>query len=258
MFELAKAGSFLLSPLTVVTLLGGIALLLAGWGRRRAAAATGIASYTLLWVASMPATAYVLQSSLENMHPAQPIAALPRADAIVVLGGALSGASPPQRPSFIINASGTRVWHAALLYQAGKAPLVIVAAGNVPQEAHVQPEAQAIAEMLQGLGVPRHALLLDTLSRNTRENARKALPLAQAAGVRSALLVTSATHMERALRTFDHHWAPSGIRVTPAPVDHRAFAAPAGLNAWLPTVSALAVVTSTIREFAGIAAVGIM
>ena len=258
MYDLAKLGGYLLSPLTAAMLLGLLAWLLLAFGKRRAALWLGLAGYAGLWIASMPATAIALVGHLESRYPAQPLEAAPRAAASVVLGGALSGAYPPVRPSFVFTPAAGRVWHAAALYHAGKAPLIIVAAGNRPHEAELQPEAQAIGEMLRALGVPAHAIRLEGHSRNTRENAEHALAHAQAAKARAALLVTSAMHMDRALLTFQRAWQGSGVMVIPAPTDYRVVGTAELPGMWFPTASALSNVTSALKEFAGKSVLAIM
>src|SRR5439155_9010624 len=112
-----------------------------------------------------------LVSALEEQYPALAPEATPVADAIVILGGAVAGAKLPERPTLTLSASSTRVWHAAALYRAGKARWVVAAAGNRPEHASEQTEADAIAQMLVQLGVPRSAILLEGASRTTRENA---------------------------------------------------------------------------------------
>jgi len=175
-----------------------------------------------------------------------------------VLGGALMGAYPPARPSFIATPAAGRVWHAAALFHAGKAPVVIVAAGNRSHDSELQPEAQAIGEMLRGLGVPAHAIRLEGHSRNTRENAEHALAHARAVQARSVLLVTSAIHMRRALRTFERAWEGSGVRVIPAATDYRVIADASEPDMWLPTASALANVTGALKEYAGMLALAMI
>jgi uncharacterized SAM-binding protein YcdF (DUF218 family) len=68
------------------------------------------------------------------------------------------------------------------------------------------------------LGVPRSALILDTKSRNTRENAVNTAAIFKVRGWRSGILVTSAAHMPRALAAFQR----VGLSVVPATTGVRA------------------------------------
>src|SRR5262249_22449780 len=66
--------------------------------------------------------------------------------------------------------------------------------------------------LLLEFGVPPAALILDTKSRNTRENAVNTAAIFKARGWRSGILVTSAAHMPRALAAFQQ----VGLNVVPA------------------------------------------
>ena len=69
-------------------------------------------------------------------------------------------------------------------------------------------------EWLQALGVPadRIRLLARSVS-NTREEALAALPYCRLEGVRRLLVVTSPYHTRRALATFTHVFAGSGVEI---------------------------------------------
>jgi uncharacterized SAM-binding protein YcdF (DUF218 family) len=258
-FELSKIARYLLAPLTWVFALwiaAGAGLLLR---RRRWAVTLAFAGFATLWAASLPVVAHALAAPLEDKYPALLASATPRADAIVVIGGALSGASPPRRPTFGLGPAASRVWHTAQLYRAGKAPWVIVAGGNQPGQEHEQLEADAIVEMLGVLGVPQQAIRMEGQSRNTRENAANSLPLVLSLGAKRVLLVTSAVHMPRAVKTFEKAWAGSGVQVVAATTDvesvpPRRFSA----KLWIPDASSLAFVTKLIKEYAGGLALDIM
>jgi uncharacterized SAM-binding protein YcdF (DUF218 family) len=199
-----------------------------------------------------------LTASLENSYPVLSVQAAPKADAIVVLGGSVIGRRPPQRPSITLTSASTRVWYAAELYRAGKAKWIVVAAGGEPEFPNEQVEADAIAEMLGVLGVPAEAIRLDTKSRNTAENAANALPILAQLGARRVLLVTSAEHMPRALKTFTKVWANSHIELIPAPTDVDAGQNASALLLWIPSPNGLLGVTKALKEYAGMAALGII
>jgi len=258
MYEAAKLAGYLLSPLTVVLGLFVAAALCRWSGSHRWAAALALTAFAGLWAASTPWIAQTLKHELEARYPALAPEATPSADALVVLGGALSTGAGPQRPSFGMGRSASRVWHAAALYAAGKAKWVVVAAGNQPGEEHFQTEADAIAEMLLRLGVPRTAIRLDGTSRNTRENAVQAGAVVKRLGARTILLVTSAVHMPRAIKTFNKEWQGSGIALIPAATDFSAHHNRGAPQLWFPTASALSDVTSTVKEFAGLIALDMM
>jgi uncharacterized SAM-binding protein YcdF (DUF218 family) len=175
------------------------------------------------------------------------------------LGGALSSAHPPQRPGFVLGPASARIVHAAALYRAGKAPWIVVAAGNRPDVADFQVEADAISLFLHDLGVPASAIRLDRQSRNTRENAAMVRPILRQLGAKRVLLVTSAQHMPRAMRTFGLVWGDGEPLLIPAVTDVRAVGEPATHpRMWLPSLEALVSVTKALKEFAGMAALAII
>ena len=250
---------YFLSPLTLALFIGLLALVLrlAGWRRR--AMTLAATAFGVLWLGSTPWIAEALTNHLERQYPAIAPQDSPAADAILVLGGAVAGAKPPQRPTLMLLPSSTRVWHAAALYRAGKARWVFVAAGNRPEHANEQVEADAIREMLVQLGVPESAIVLERASRTTRENAANVLPALRQRGVRTVLLVTSGIHMPRALQTFVRVWGPDAPKLIPAATGG-AGPGPDGapLQLWLPSLDALISVTRSLKELAGMAGLAII
>ena len=65
------------------------------------------------------------------------------------------------------------------------------------------PEANTMAELLALLGVPADALILETRSRNTYENAVEVKQELAALGAERVGLVTSAMHMPRSVALFE-------------------------------------------------------
>ena len=238
----------------MLALLGGLVALGLVWrGRRRAGVALAGLCLAALWLFSTPWVAWALAMPLEQRHPPVPAAASPVADAVLVLGGALSAPLPPEQPHIGFGMAAERVWHAASLYRAGKARWVLVSGGNKPGYEDVAPEAEAIAEVLRALGVPAGALRLEGRSRNTRENAAFSRPMVRQVGARRVLLVTSALHMPRALRVFRLAWAGTGVEVVPAVTDVEA-CRPQGLQWWhfVPDARALAGTSRAWKEHLGL------
>ncbi len=204
-----------LMPLSVILLLGAAALVLAARKRFRAAAGTGAAAFLLLLAIATPAVSDAMVRSLEGRYlPVLPQDS-PSADAIVVLGGCLDPALPPRLTPELIGSSD-RLLHAARLYRAGKAPVVVASGGFVPWTASARPEGEAMAALLQEWGVPPGAILVEPRSRTTRENAEETERILRPRGARSVLLVTSAIHMPRAMAAF----RATGLTVTPSPTDY--------------------------------------
>lgn len=228
MFVLNKIIIAVVSPLGTALLLGVLALVAAGLKQRKIAVWLG--AFAILWIYlwSTPVMSYRLQSWLEEDYPPVKMQAVPKADAIVVLGG---GMRPPtrSRPSFDLGSAADRVWHALRLYAADKAPLIILSGGH-ESSVSLTSEAEAMGWWLVEAGIPTEAILLEGQSRTTAENAAFTAPLLKEKKIKRVLLVTSATHMRRARAFFE----AEGLEIIPAATDHEAEPPPPGIRAFLP------------------------
>jgi uncharacterized SAM-binding protein YcdF (DUF218 family) len=247
---LNKIIALLISPLGTGMLLLVLALGLAWWRgsvgawRRRGMQACWVLCLGWLWLWATPATSQWLTTALQDEYPAQAVQALPAAQAVVLLGGGMVGPDA-RRPYPDLGRAADRVWHAARLYHAGKAPLLVATGGGDPAVSPMS-EASAMKLLLLDLGVPESALVLEEASFNTRENALNTAALLKARGVQRVLLVTSALHMRRAVR----HFEAAGLQVVPAACDH----APApsdGWQRWIPSADALSNSAEAIKALAG-------
>jgi uncharacterized SAM-binding protein YcdF (DUF218 family) len=246
LFYAGKFVQFLVSPLNLSI---GLSLLALALGRRRPGARNLLvfAGVALLWGSSTNFAAYWLMRGLERQYPILPAAQFPSADAIVLLGGTVYPVEPPRVEAEEM--SGSRAVRAARLFHAGKAPKILCA-GGVPYEPSpgvVRNEAVDMRELLQDLGVPASAVVLEENSRNTAENAMYAARILKESGNSSVLLVTSAFHMPRAVALFEKE----GLQVVPAPSDVRATGDPWRLARLLPTPEALKLTTLAVNEYVG-------
>lgn len=243
---ISKFATCLLSPLGSSLCLLILALFLAWRRRPRIGMACGALAVVWLWAWSMPVLSLWLRGTLEDQFAQRPLSRVPQAQALVMLGG---GVSPPSGKATDINlgAAADRVWYAARLFHAGKAPLLILSGGYDP-ERHADSEARAMAAFMADLGVPAQALVLEEQSRNTRQNAAYSAALLKARGIDRILLVTSALHMPRAMALF----TAQGLQVIPAPTDFEARQAPPpGILAWLPDALALDASGRAMKEIVG-------
>jgi len=176
--------------------------------------------------------------------------------AILVLGGTVDPVA--SRPGFVEgNDSFERLTAAATLYRAGAAPLVIASGGTNSLTFPKEKEGPYMAELLELMGVPNTAIIIEDTSRNTYENILNSkailhtLRTSDAAGVPSSaplLLVSSAWHLPRALAIC----RKQGLAVHPFSVDSQAepLLLPADL---FPDAWALTRTTRLIREWIGLA-----
>ena len=245
----SKVAAALLLPLNLSLLLGLAALILARRHRGGAAAACGLLAVAILAAASLPAASDALVASLEREFPPADPAAAPTAGAIVVLGGAVAPGMPPRRGPELVEASD-RVLHAARLYRAGRAPLVVPSGGRVPWSTAARTESAEMADLLAEWGVPRAAIVEEAKARTTSENAVETAKLLRARGIRRVLLVTSSLHMRRALAAF----RAEGVEAIPSPCDARVEASRkrTALD-WVPRPEALERTHDALWELLGLA-----
>jgi uncharacterized SAM-binding protein YcdF (DUF218 family) len=229
---------------SVLTLFGG---LLATLGYSRSAATCAISAGLLLWTCSTPIVAEWLVNTLERQYPARTLPATPTAEVAIVLGGGLRPASPPRLVADFGDASD-RIVHAARLYRARKVKRVLVTGGSIPWNQGVAPEAELIRNILVEFGVPEAAIAFAGESRNTYENALEITKLRAITPFDTALLVTSALHMPRAMATFQK----AGIPVVASSTDVRViYKAERLVFDWLPDSESLDLTTKALKEWMG-------
>lgn len=232
----------LVSPLGTSLVLGLFASLWALGRCKRAAVLTGLLAWVWLLVWSLPVSSDALYRWVTQDYPAQSLAEVPSADVIVLLGG---GINPSDRlnPNADLNQAADRMVVAAQLFHLGKASHIILSGGS--ESTYLTSEAQAMADLLVLLGVPRAALIFEDRSTNTRSNAQLTAPILANIGAKQILLVTSALHLPRAIADFN----VPGIRVIPVAADFEARARPTW-RAWIPDSRALDISARTFKELA--------
>lgn len=238
----------IISPLGTSICLALLAVLLGLARWPRSAISAGVLALTWLCAWSIPVLAnWVSEEVSEGFPPLaseQSIAQLNPAGAIVLLGGGVDPGTA-KRPWPDLGESSDRVWMAAKLWHAQRAPLIVASGGHDPRS-HTQSEAEAMRDLLVALGVPERAIMLESTSRNTRQNATQTAKLLGEHRVRKVLLVTSASHMKRALV----HFRETGLEVAPVPTDHASIDF-ADLRRFIPTAQALALSTRAFKEWVG-------
>lgn len=149
-----------------------------------------------------------------------------RADVIVVLGaGRMRGdrAWDEDQPGLM---AYERLRYAARLAKASGLPVLTSGGlhyGAPPSEAYIM--ARSLSD---DYGV--EVRWQEGMSRTTWENAQLSARLLREAGIRRVVLVTHATHMPRALWSFEH----AGFEVVPAPVGYIGVDNARPLGGWLP------------------------
>lgn len=169
-------------------------------------------------------------------------------DVIVMLGGgALPDVTGVHGLGQLSGSAANRLLTTAQLYHRLQVP-VLVSGGQVYQTGGA--EAEIAKSILISLGVPAEKIIVEGRSRNTTENAIYSKQLMEVNALHKPILVTSAFHMERAIRQFNK----IDIQVLPYPTDYQAKRTVAvELAAQLyPSAAALQNVSLAIKEYIGI------
>lgn len=236
----------LVQPLPLALLLTALGTLLLWYGRRVSGAVLVGIAVAGLYLLATPLVSDLLVGSLERRFPPPAFEELPNADAIVVLGGGIQPAAPPRRAANLTHAAD-RIRHGAALYHAGKARWIITT-GARPYPGTADNAAEAAADLLADLGVPRGDIVARAESTSTRHDARAVAEVMRSHAVGDVLLVTSALHMPRALATFQ----AAGISAWPAPTDYEVTDPPiAGNLRWFPDPGAFFRSSRAWHEYVG-------
>lgn len=140
----------------------------------------------------------------------------PAVDGILVLGGGVSTALSDARAQPVPNRDGERLMEFVALSRRYPAARLVFAGGSPPHDAGA--EAAASARIFQALGLAPERVVFENLSQTTWENAVNALALVKPEPGQRWLLVTSASHMPRAVGAFRAAGWPD---VTAWPVAYR-------------------------------------
>ena len=220
------------------------------WTLRRRRIGGGLMAFAFAWslLWSIPWFSAQLRGTLADRNPVVAEAALPKADAIVVLGGGRyhgwmrRGSVDPDELKTSRLAAGARAW------LAGRAPLIVLSGGGNGNGG--PSEAEVMAEAIVKADIPASALVLEDRSASTDDNARLTATLLRQRGMRKVLLVTSTVHMPRASLLF----RKAGIEVVPVPVPEGRLGA-GWEERWLPSPRALWRSGRALKEYAGLLAI---
>jgi uncharacterized SAM-binding protein YcdF (DUF218 family) len=235
----------LIIPLNLAVTLLVVAVLLFILRWRRSAGLLVILA--LAWVTfwSVPSSSLWAGGMLEQRYPHEAAASLPQAQAIVVLGGNTLGGRRNWFEPYDSKTAILRTDTAARLYDAGRAPLIIVSGAALDGG---RSEATVMASALERDGVPAAAIVQENHSLTTHQNAVYTAQILRARGIRSFLLVTSALHMPRAMASFQRQGLTPIAAASPPQIvvpDEPDF------SFWLPDLRTLNASRSIVKEYLG-------
>jgi uncharacterized SAM-binding protein YcdF (DUF218 family) len=218
-FYLAKILWFFATPSNLLVSLLLLGLVLAAATRlRRSGLGLAIAATAGIFIIGLSPLATWVMYPLETQFPVyehgEPV------DGIVILGGALVPDTTMQLGQADLNEAGERILAAVELSRLYPEARILLTGGTGRLVAEAFSEAEATAEELVKLGVPRERMIIEGRSRNTHENAEFSRAVADPAPGERWLLVTSAWHMPRSIGVFRQ----VGFEVIAYPVDFRTVA----------------------------------
>jgi uncharacterized SAM-binding protein YcdF (DUF218 family) len=227
---------------------GLLLLMLAGFlivkKNRRAGGVLIASGAVLLYMMSIHLVSDALVRPLEKSHP--PLMQAPvDARAIVVLSGGVKdlswiGLEPePSETSLVRTVTGV------LFYRARRIPFIVVGGSGDPSKPDIR-EADAMARVASGLGVPRKDIIIENKAKNTLESAVAVKTMFTGKRI---ILVTSAQHMKRAAGMF----VKQGFDVIPAPTEYHGERRGVSLSSFIPNAGNLNVSSRALSEYMSLA-----
>ena len=215
-FIASKVLAFALTPsnvIGIIALLGVLTLILKRDGLGKSLL---VASALMFAIDGWSPLGPTLLGVLENRFPTPQIEG--RVDGIVMLGGAVDTHITTARHSDTLTDAGERVTETGMLATRYPEAKIILSGGSDHLvSVETMTESAVARDILTATGVRSARIVIEEDSRNTCENAIESRKLANPASGARWLLVTSASHMPRAVACFRR----AGFDVIPYPVDFR-------------------------------------
>ena len=246
MYTINKIVGYLISPAGFGMALVVAAVLARMLGKRRLAGGAVLLALANFWIWSTPwmtqwmGVALEAEFLVDGRVPS--VESLPEADLIELHGGGM-GVATNFSPYAEMWNGADRVWHAARLWRAGKAPKILVTSDGADL---------STGPLLEDLGVPKEAIIYDFEPRNTEEEAKCVERIVEGGGLNTeaqrhracqpvdlklgtespdpsvspclcvknrsrVLVVTSAWHMKRTMLMYQKY--AQNVKAIPAPCD---------------------------------------
>jgi uncharacterized SAM-binding protein YcdF (DUF218 family) len=218
------------------------ALVLIRKGEERWIKASGIVLLILcifVYLLSTGVGTYVFLQPLEDSYS---IPKTVSGQAIVVLSsGVIIGPDGQMLDSHTV----ARLSKALSLHQQTKLPIVVT--GSFVPGRSTSPVAELMRDWLLDRGVVTSRVIVEPRARNTWENAEFSSDICRQFNWSNIILVTSAVHMKRAVKSFERF----GLKVIPFPTDYLYDHTDLGFIDFLPSRQALNANLAAVYEFIG-------
>jgi len=243
---------YLLSVSGVIAFMLGIALWV--WARpaSRSARRTLLAGALACGILSTYGVQYVVARVVSaGFKPfAAADAAAGRRTAVVVLGsGGFDVEDWSGRTFSVVDpAAATRVLEASRVFALIDPAIVISSGGTARADSIHRPTGETMRDALVIVGVPADRILVETVSKTTRDEALVIAPMLEAQSIGQTILVTSQTHVRRALGAF------RAVGVRPIPAVAQELDRRKSITEWiLPSDTGLDLASSNGHETIGLA-----
>lgn len=194
-FYLSKILTFLISP-TVIVLCGLIlAVVVKSPSLRKKFL---FASLGLLLFFSNP---FIINQLLKYWEPKSNMNKTEVYDTGIILSGFMGWDKESGSVSF--GEASDRLTEGLIQYRKGRIKTIIISGGSGSLVDDTRESVLAKAFLTENCGVPDSIVIIDTVSRNTYENAVETKKIMNARGLKSAIMITSAWHMRRAEGCFN-------------------------------------------------------
>jgi uncharacterized SAM-binding protein YcdF (DUF218 family) len=247
-YLLSHVIDFLTSPIVVMLILLLVALLLRWRGRPRAAIGVAVSGVALLYLCAIQPVTNLLARPLESRFPPLSNAQLPQGIAGIAVLGAGYRPHDGIPITAALSAEGlARVAEGVRLAKRYGGNVRLVLSGGVPPDPMRVPSARGYAVFARDMGIDPASIVVLDQPINTSDEARS---LSKLFGKEPFLLVTSATHMPRAMLLFED----TDAHPIPAPTSQRAGDPIGILSALVPQGRNLTITEAAIHEYIGILA----
>lgn len=225
MFVISKIAGFVLLPSNLIGLAAILGVLALLFGKARTGATLLVLAALLFVVRGWAPAGRFALAVLEDQFPRPDVEG--PVTGIVMLGGAINTHITAARGQGTLNAAGERVTTVAALARRFPEARLLLSGGGSDLTGNERTTESAVArDLLVAMGTDQARIELEEKSRTTCENATQSLAMARPAEGDRWLLVTSASHMPRAVACF----RAAGFPVIPYPVDFRT----RGQDDWQP------------------------
>ncbi len=206
-FYLSKLLTFLISPTVIILILLLLAVLVKRPTTKRRFLIT---SLVLLLIFSNPFLIHHLMKTWELKDTA--FIKNKHYDTAIVLSGFMI--REPELHRLTFGDDVDRLTEALSLYRHGQVDRILISGGSGSITIDTREASLAKEFLVKQCNVPDSAVLIDTISRNTYENAVESKKILQQKKISSSVLITSAFHMRRAKGCFDMVNIPADIYST--------------------------------------------